>query len=67
VTGSNVEFGNINEKVQGGSVNENKNLAENNLILYLFYVPSNLFDKEHFHQEWQTITPVPLAMKREFN
>jgi len=62
-----VEIGNINEKVQGGSVNENKNLAENNLILYLFCVPSNLFDKEHCHQEWQTITPVPLAMRREFN
>jgi hypothetical protein len=62
-----VEFVNINGKGQGGSVNENKNLAENNLILYLFCVLSNFFDKDHSHQEWQTIISVPLAMRREFN
>lgn len=57
----------INESFQGLSVKENKNLVENDLILYLFCLPSNLFDKEHSHQELQKILTVPLAMRREFN
>jgi len=53
VIGNNVKFVHINENVQGGSVKENKNLVESNLILriYLFCLPSNLFDKERSHLE----------------
>ena len=59
--GNSVKFVHINENFQGGSVKEDKNLVENNLILriYLFCLPSNLFDKEYCHQEQQIIIAGP--------